>query len=148
MTGALEEAAKATGGFIDAMRSQPMGLALIAMNILLIAYLFYSGSTTSAQRRETVELIVNWQKETDKLMANCVSAEVTRLMLDNMQMITKTMLEDRDKEASRMQGVINRLEQKLFQVPEQAPRGDLNVDPPKPEHGEIEPPKPAVQDPT
>lgn len=122
MAGVTEEVGKAAGSFMDTMKNQPLSLALVVMNLALIALLWYGGSTTALQRKETVDLIVKWQSETDKLMASCVSAEVTRLMLDNMQKITTTMLDDRDKEAGRMQDVINRLEKRLFDLPPPTPQ--------------------------
>jgi hypothetical protein len=40
-------------------------------------------------------------------MASCVSHEVTKMMLDNMQRITETMLTAEQKEIARMQRVID-----------------------------------------
>ena len=59
------------------------------------------------QRKETTELIVTWQKQTDTLMANCVSHDVTKTMLDNMQKITETMLGSAQKDLERMQKAID-----------------------------------------
>ena len=39
-------------------------------------------------------------------MASCVSHDVTKMMLDNMQRITETMLTAEQKEIARMQRVI------------------------------------------
>ena len=107
MAGITEEAGKAVSGFVNVMGGQPLALALVIMNFVLLGYLFYTASSSNTQRRETVDLIVGWQKETDKLMVNCVSAEVTRSMMDNMQKITETMLTAEQKEIQRMQEAIN-----------------------------------------
>jgi len=72
----IEETGKTTRSFFDALKDQPLSLALVVMNFALVAYLFYSGSSITEQRNETTRMIVAWQKETDTLMANCVSKDV------------------------------------------------------------------------
>jgi hypothetical protein len=64
------------------MREQPLSLALVVMNFVLLGYLFYSGSSAMTQRQETTAAIVKWQQATDTLMANCVSADIMKLVLD------------------------------------------------------------------
>ena len=76
MINPVAEAGKTARSFMDALKDQPLSLALVVMNFLLVAYLFYSGSSITQQRNETTRMIVAWQKETDTLMANCVSKEV------------------------------------------------------------------------
>ena len=105
--GVTEEVGKAASGFVNIMGGQPLALALVIMNFVLLGALFYTSSSVTTSRKETVDLIVGWQKETDKLMVNCVSAEVSRAMMDNMQKITETMLQAEQKEISRMQEAIN-----------------------------------------
>jgi hypothetical protein len=105
--GVTEEVGKAASGFVNVMGGQPLALALVIMYFVLLGFLFYTASSTNTQRHETVDLIVKWQQETDKLMVNCVSAEVSRSMMDNMQKITETMLNAEQKEIQRMQGAIN-----------------------------------------
>jgi hypothetical protein len=67
-----EEIGKTTRSFFDALKDQPLSLALVAMNFMLMFFLFYSGSA----RKDTVNMIIAWQEKTDQLMANCVSKEV------------------------------------------------------------------------
>lgn len=76
MINPVAEAGKTARSFMDALKEQPLSLALVVMNFALVAYLFYSGSSITEQRNETTRMIVAWQKETDTLMANCVSKEV------------------------------------------------------------------------
>jgi hypothetical protein len=64
MPGALEEAAKATGGFIDAMRTQPLALAMGLMNIALLVFLFYYLSRITSRTETTVGMLFGAQ---DKL---------------------------------------------------------------------------------
>ena len=61
---------------MDALKEQPLSLALVVMNFLLVAYLFYSGSSLNTQRQETTRMVISWQQATDTLMANCVSKDV------------------------------------------------------------------------
>ena len=116
MAGAVEEAGKAVGGFMTAMGTQPLALALVVMNFVLLGYVFYLGSSITTSRKETTELIVGWQKETDHLMVNCVSADVMRSTMDNMQKITETMLAAEQKEIMRMQGAINDERNRSFEL--------------------------------
>lgn len=76
---------KQIGVFLGIMREQPLSLALVVMNFVLLGYLFYSGSSAMTQRQETATMIVKWQEATDKLMASCVSADIMKLVLDAVQ---------------------------------------------------------------
>jgi hypothetical protein len=52
--GALEEGAKAAGGFIEAMRQQPLVLMMGLMNIALLLFLFYYLSRITGRTENTV----------------------------------------------------------------------------------------------
>jgi len=80
-----EEVGKQVGGFMDIMRTQPLSLALVVMNFLVVAYLFYSGAQQLSQRKEMAEMIVQWSKETDKILGNCVSIDVMKLVVDALE---------------------------------------------------------------
>jgi len=79
---APEGRAKNVGTFMRIMEHQPLSLALVVMNFVLLGYLFYSGSSSLTQRNETSAAIIKWQEATDKLMASCVSADIMKLVLD------------------------------------------------------------------
>jgi chromatin segregation and condensation protein Rec8/ScpA/Scc1 (kleisin family) len=83
--GITEEVGKQVGAFMDIMRSQPLSLALVMMNVLLIAFLFYFNSQVLTQRSAAVDQIVAWQRGTDTLMASCVSIEVMKLVVDALE---------------------------------------------------------------
>ena len=86
-----EEGGKTARSFFSIFKNKAMSLALVAMNFILVAYLFYSGSSIIEQRNKTTEMILSWQKETDKMMASCVSSDVITRLLDTiMQMGKKT----------------------------------------------------------
>ena len=83
--GVTEEVGKATHTFMDIMREQPLSLALVLMNLLLLGFLWYSNSVQLDQRKQTVDLIVGWQKDADKLMANCVSKDIMQIVVDALE---------------------------------------------------------------
>lgn len=79
--GVTEEVAKQVSTFQDIMRQQPLSLALVMMNLLLIVFLFYSNSQTLTQRQSALNQIVDWQRQTDQLMAGCISKDALELVL-------------------------------------------------------------------
>jgi hypothetical protein len=85
MSAPESERGKQLGAFLGIMREQPLSLALVVMNFVLLGYLFYSGSSAMSQRQETTGMIVKWQQDTDRLMASCVSADIMQMVLDAMQ---------------------------------------------------------------
>jgi hypothetical protein len=117
--GVSEEIGHTTRSFFEVMKESPLALGLIISNFILLGYLFYSGSTYSAARKETTDLIVQWQREADKLMASCVSSEIMKMVLDALE---------RDRELYRKmlpqnplppvpQGDPSRPSHTLFQLP-------------------------------
>ncbi len=102
-----EEVGKTARSFFEVLRESPLSLALVAVIAGLVVLLYYSQTQTLDQRRETSALIIAWQRDTDKLMANCVSQDVTKMMLDNVQQVTNTMLSTAQKDIERMQHAID-----------------------------------------
>jgi hypothetical protein len=80
-----KETGRTARSFFSIMREQPLALALAIMNIILLCFLFYSGSSQLAQRKETVGLIVEWQRETDRLLASCVSREIMETVVNALE---------------------------------------------------------------
>ena len=85
MSEALDQFMKVLGG-------EPLSLALCAMNLLLLYFLFKQGNQITQQRKETIEVFVNLQKETQTLLANCVSKDIMAIMIAALE---------RDREAYR-----------------------------------------------
>jgi hypothetical protein len=119
--GVTEEASKQVGTFMEIMRSQPLSLALVVMNFALVTFLFYSNAQTLSQRKEALDQIVQWQRATDTLMANCVSKDVLEIVVNALE---------RDREIYR------RLLPPLPQQPPQLP----DTPTPKPQSIEYNPP--------
>ena len=105
----MDEIGKTTRSFFDVFRegANPLSLALVAVVAGLIVLLYYSQTSTLEQRRETSALIIKWQTDTDKLMANCVSSDVTKMIIDNIQRVTETMLATAQRDIDRMQKAID-----------------------------------------
>ena len=85
MINPIEEIGKTTRSFFDALKDQPLSIALVLMNAMLITYLFYYTNGILTQRALTTDQIVNWQKDTDKLMANCVSKDVLETVVGALE---------------------------------------------------------------
>jgi hypothetical protein len=51
--GAIEEGGKAVGNVVDAMRSQPLAIALVLMNLGLLVYLYYYTSRITSRTENT-----------------------------------------------------------------------------------------------
>jgi hypothetical protein len=55
--GALEEGGKAIGNVVDAMRAQPLAIALVLMNLGLLVYLYYYTSRITARTETTAQAL-------------------------------------------------------------------------------------------
>jgi len=69
--GPLEEGAKVASSFMEAMKSQPLALALVACNLTLLALFFYVSSWAGSNRSNEFKAIMEMQKEVQKLLYNC-----------------------------------------------------------------------------
>jgi hypothetical protein len=71
--------------FMQVLSGQPLSLALCVMNLLLLWYCFkLTGSQTKA-RSEALAIIVQSQKESQEIMAGCISAEVLDKILNALE---------------------------------------------------------------
>lgn len=73
--GPVEEVGKVAGGFMEAMKSQPLALALVVMNLSLLALFFWIGKTVAATREREIGLLYTDQKEIRELLSRCVVPE-------------------------------------------------------------------------
>lgn len=82
--GATEEAGKAVGSFIDSLKSQPLSLALVVMNVVLLAYLFYMEMRFSEGRKFAFEKIVEQQQDMAQMLAHCIPADDIKKLIEGM----------------------------------------------------------------
>ncbi len=80
--GATEEASKAVGGFMDAMKSQPLSLALVIMNIGLMLLMYLLWTSAEEYRNKQMDLIFGSQKETQELLARCIIPEKSAIRIE------------------------------------------------------------------
>lgn len=77
--GAVEEVGKATGSFIDALKREPLSLALVAMNLSLLGFFWLILNAVAAQREREINLLYEDKKEVRELIAKCIVPERTEL---------------------------------------------------------------------
>jgi hypothetical protein len=65
------EAGEAAKGFIDALKDQPLSLALVVMNLGLLGYLYYTGVVAHSERREEMQMLYENRKYVGQLLAEC-----------------------------------------------------------------------------
>ena len=57
--------------FIDALKDQPLSLALVVMNILLLGFLYYGSIVAHSERLEEQKLIFDNRNMVAKMLAEC-----------------------------------------------------------------------------
>ena len=72
MTGVVEEGAKIAGTFMDSLKREPLSLALVFMNVALLATFYVILMRVADQRKEEVALMYADKKDVRELLAKCV----------------------------------------------------------------------------
>ena len=67
----LEEGGKAVNSFMEAMKNQPLALALCVMNFMLLGFLYYGGVNAHKEREREMELLYENRKFVGELLARC-----------------------------------------------------------------------------
>jgi hypothetical protein len=70
--GPVEEAGKVASGFMDAMKSQPVMLGLVVMNLAMVAMLWYTLRFAADARKTEFEMIFMQQREVQQLLSSCI----------------------------------------------------------------------------
>jgi hypothetical protein len=70
--GPVEETAKLAGSFFDALKREPLSLALVVMNLALLGFFWLILSAVAAQREREVKLMYEDKKEVRELIAKCI----------------------------------------------------------------------------
>jgi len=65
---------QAASSFIEALKGQPLSLALVVMNLGLLGYLYYEGVKAHEERQAEMKLLYENRREVGQLLANCVPA--------------------------------------------------------------------------
>jgi hypothetical protein len=69
--GPLQEGAKVATGFMTAMKDQPLALALVMCNVLLLALFFYVIQVATSNKAKEFQAIMEQQREVQQLLYNC-----------------------------------------------------------------------------
>lgn len=69
--GPMEDAGKVATGFVAAMQTQPLALALVACNILLMGLFFYVAQWSGNNRSKEFSALMEMNREVQKLLYNC-----------------------------------------------------------------------------
>jgi hypothetical protein len=72
MTGAVEGGVQVATGFMDAMKREPLSLALVLMNLCLLLFFYVILNRVADQRKEEIALLYADKKEVRELLAKCV----------------------------------------------------------------------------
>lgn len=71
---ALEEGGKAARTFMEALKDQPLSLALVVMNVALIGFLYYTGVVAHDERKTEMQLLYSNRDSVARLLAECYPA--------------------------------------------------------------------------
>ena len=69
-----EQIGRAAVSFFDALKSQPLSLALVVMNIGLLGFLYYDGIQHNSERKTEMELLYQNRREMAQLLYQCTPA--------------------------------------------------------------------------
>lgn len=83
--GPIEEAGKVANSFIDSLKAQPLALALVVMNIMLLAYLFYNEQKYIDSRKDFAGHLFAFQTQQSELLAKCIPIDEMRKLMEHLQ---------------------------------------------------------------
>ena len=118
MTDISKEVGETTRCFFGVMGANPLSLALVVVVFALSFMLYFSSTATLEQRSVMAKMIIEWQQDQQNILGGCVSADVTKGMMDNMQKITETMLVYNNGEIKRMQEALDKERDRSFRLRE------------------------------
>jgi hypothetical protein len=72
MTGPVEAGVQVAGTFVDALKREPLSLALVVMNLCLLLFFYVILIRVADQRKEEIGLLYADKKEVRELLAKCV----------------------------------------------------------------------------
>ena len=70
---AMQEGGRVINGVVDALKSQPLSLALVVMNLALLALFYFIAIRNADSRKHEFELVFAQQQRTMEIMSKCDS---------------------------------------------------------------------------
>ena len=83
--GPLEEGAKVAGSVVDALRREPLSLALVVMNVILLAFFFYIARQAVLTREREVKMIYENQKSMAEMLTKCIDPGTLKDILEQLK---------------------------------------------------------------
>lgn len=69
---AIEEGGKAVNSVIDALKAQPISLALVLMNLALLVFLYYQGAIAAKERHHEMDVLTQTREKVVQLLSDCI----------------------------------------------------------------------------
>jgi predicted DNA-binding protein (UPF0278 family) len=82
--GPTEEIGKVANTFMDSLKSQPLSLALVVMNAMLLGYIYYTETRYVEGRRIAFTKIVEQQQNMAELLAHCIPADDIKKLMEGL----------------------------------------------------------------
>ena len=83
--GPVEEGAKVATSVIDALRKEPLSLALVVMNVILLAFFFYITYQAVNTREREVKMIYENQRHMAEMLTKCVDPDALKNILEQLK---------------------------------------------------------------
>lgn len=83
MAGPIEETGKVATGVIDALKSQPMTLAIMIFNVAIFALVYFSAQNLRASQNEIVHKLIEQNAKAQELLSKCIVPHTNYLRNDD-----------------------------------------------------------------
>lgn len=70
--GPVGEGVRIVGGVVDALKREPLSLALVLMNVCLLAFFYVIMTTVAEQRKREVDLMYKDQEKIREVLSHCI----------------------------------------------------------------------------
>jgi dsDNA-specific endonuclease/ATPase MutS2 len=91
---AIQEGGRVASGIVDSLKTQPLSLALVVMNLALLAILYYAISVSVATRKHEFELMLGSQKEMREAQRDIRANLVPESEMRDVQRTLRTKMDE------------------------------------------------------
>jgi hypothetical protein len=103
-----QEAGKVATSVIDSLKTQPLSLALVVMNLALLAILYFGISTSQETRKHEFELMVNNQRDLRDAQKDIRQNMVPESEMRDVQRYLRVQMDDIKADLRACEDKINR----------------------------------------
>lgn len=68
----IQGATQVAGGFVEALKREPLSLALVLMNLALLLFFYVLLDRVATQRKDEIALLYSDHKEVRELLSKCI----------------------------------------------------------------------------